>query len=371
MTTQNKKQKTKTSTGSVKKGPVKGLKHVLANPSEIVWPILRGETGSDLNDLLTEMLPEQKKIEKSISWGKLRKMSKEERLALKKESQIKDSINKSESVMNDLVLGINEVTKNLEKQNLCSIIVDSNIDPLFMIKHIVTMGQKKNIPVLLVPFLKSVTLSKINFACAAVGLKKTIESDGNSHFHKLHEKILEYAVGFTIKKETNSFEDSLVNEDCDTTDDDKKSEIVTKKIVPEPFKLSTNIYNYRSTKKERIFVPPSDDVSQLEQDESCNDFISLSSYTVPENLNDNLTQSKIKKRYIDLHNDPSETKNNNGFVSFNMDTDENNSKNKNNSSNKTNLYVPLKVKKMQGNLKRTKATKISKAVKKKIENKKQ
>lgn len=68
-------------------------------------------------------------------------------------------------------MGINAVTKSLEKQNLCSIIVDSNIDPLFMIKHIVTMGQKKNVPVLLVPFLKSVTLSKIKFACAAVGLK--------------------------------------------------------------------------------------------------------------------------------------------------------------------------------------------------------
>lgn len=69
------------------------------------------------------------------------------------------------------MLGINEVTKSLEKEKLCSIVVDSTIDPLFMIKHIVTMGEKKSVPVVLVPFLKSETLGKIGFACAAMGLK--------------------------------------------------------------------------------------------------------------------------------------------------------------------------------------------------------
>lgn len=170
-------------------------------------------------------------------------------------------------------------------------------------------------------------------------------------------------MGFTFKREINSCEDSLVNEDCDTTtDNNKTSEVVTKKIVPEPFKLSTNIYNYRSTKKERIFVPPSalnDDVSQLEQDESCNDFISLSNYTVPDNFDDNLMQSKINKRYIDLHGNKKHNNSRNDPISI---SERNNN---NNTSNKTNLYVPLKVKKIQENLKRSKATKISKNVKKK------
>lgn len=70
-----------------------------------------------------------------------------------------------------VVLGINSVTRALEKNSLCSILVDSNVEPLFMVKHIVTMSQNKEIPVLLIPFLKTVTLNKIGFASAALGIK--------------------------------------------------------------------------------------------------------------------------------------------------------------------------------------------------------
>lgn len=70
-----------------------------------------------------------------------------------------------------MIMGINIVTRALEKNNVCCVLLDANVEPPLIIKHIITMAVNKEIPVLLLPILKIVTLERIGFATTAFALK--------------------------------------------------------------------------------------------------------------------------------------------------------------------------------------------------------
>lgn len=72
-----------------------------------------------------------------------------------------------------VILGINAITRALEKNSVCCILLDANVEPPLLVKHIVVMAQNKKVPVLLLPVLKTVTLQTIGFATAALALKVT------------------------------------------------------------------------------------------------------------------------------------------------------------------------------------------------------
>lgn len=68
-------------------------------------------------------------------------------------------------------MGLNAITRSLEKNTVCCVLVDANIEPQLLIRHIITMAQNKKVPILLLPNLKANTLSTIGFASAACALK--------------------------------------------------------------------------------------------------------------------------------------------------------------------------------------------------------
>lgn len=69
-----------------------------------------------------------------------------------------------------MVMGINAVTRALEKNTVCCVLLDTNVESL-LIKHIVIMAVNKKIPVLLLPILRTVTLEKMRFPTIAFALK--------------------------------------------------------------------------------------------------------------------------------------------------------------------------------------------------------
>ena len=112
-------------------------------------------------------MPPLKRPKSSVPWSQLRKMKKEERLLIKKENQEKDEIS---PLNKSVVTGINAVTRGLERKDLCSVLLDANVESI-VVKHIITMAENENIPAVLIPFLKVVTLETIGFGSAAFALK--------------------------------------------------------------------------------------------------------------------------------------------------------------------------------------------------------
>lgn len=71
-----------------------------------------------------------------------------------------------------MVFGTNSVIRLLEKDNVSSILLDTTIANLpVVVPDIIRMTKSKNVPIFLVPFLKTVTLETVGFASGAICLK--------------------------------------------------------------------------------------------------------------------------------------------------------------------------------------------------------
>ena len=234
------------------------------------------------------------------------------------------------------------------------------------------MGKSKEVPTVLISFLKKVTLETVGFASAAIALKvllffinkynkifklpwiinkygyfqKHVQNTPEDHFYTLFKKISELATEMpSLRTPVSLFQnDSLMN---DEADDDKlsvQSEEENVEKVPKPSKVSTDVYLYRTSKKERIFEPPNTDKNKQESASAWGDFIAL---------DDN--ESVVDKKKM-----PSRF-----FGSVNRESDNHKTKKVIDKSIKSAVqYKPLKVKRLQGNESRSKATKPPKVKKK-------
>ncbi|XP_034936076.1 uncharacterized protein [Chelonus insularis] len=375
-------EKSRQSLSAVKKGPVKGLKNVLASPQEFVWPILRTEKKiKELEAILRELLP-QKRNDSKLSWAQLRGLSKDERKILRKRNSHAQTNPEKDKIFNCIIFGINAVTKALEKETVCSILLDSSVDPLFIFKHIIIMAQNKDIPVIIIPALKTLTLEKRGFASAALAIKKiAIESENSSLFLKLSTKISQLIEEFPkalgnlqIFDDKNSETVSLMEED--------NSDIVNVDVTEvKPFILEPSIYKYRISCKERVFLPSnstqsSDNISSTIEEKTSEEYISFNSENI---INKDNVDVKVlaRKRYIDELQDEEEREHEveqsidstEEFTNNNMDNTTDIIKNKGLKSRNVNLkksrkrkiphntYMPLKVKQIRKNPNRVKGKK--------------
>ncbi|CAK9812650.1 hypothetical protein ANTQUA_LOCUS7350 [Anthophora quadrimaculata] len=337
---------------SGKKLQNKGLRNVLAQPQDKFWPIVDAEKCSILQELLNRLMPAIKRPSRSIPWSQLRHMKKEERVQAKKEALVKEENVPNPEIVGSIVLGINAITRSLEKENVCCILMEANIDPHLLVKHVIHMALNKKVPILMFPKLKTVTLNTIGFATAACALKKLVMDSPDHHFYPLYTAICDIFKDIPLpKNKMQLFKDVEAPKPIISDEENMSTEEESHIPSPDPpkFTLSTNVYMYRSSRKERAFVPPGATESStgeqpaVERTEPDN-FISLSKYDFDE------YDDSIKKgmRYIDTNEDKYSKER----------------KRKVNNAPINVTYLPLKVKRLQGNPNRVKATKISKQKKK-------
>ncbi|XP_043514031.1 uncharacterized protein LOC122530799 isoform X2 [Frieseomelitta varia] len=332
---------------SAKKGSIKKLRNVLAQPQDNYWPIVDEEKCPLLEEILNKLLPTIKRPSKLIPWSQLKKLKKEERVKAKKEAlQEQENVSNSD-LANSVVLGINAITRSLEKNNICCILMDANISPPLLIRHIIHMAQNKKVPVLLLPKLKTVTLKSIGFASAACALKNVVIDSTDHYFHPLYITICDIFKDVPLpSNRLQLFKDTGLSEETISDEKDNKISVENESQVslePIKFTVSADVYMYRSSRKERSFVPPSTKENStnkpiVEETMEQNDFISLTKYNVDE------LDTSIKKntRYTHIPKNKNSKKRKIGNISANV------------------KYLPLKVKRLQGNVNRIKATKVSK-----------
>ena len=116
-------------------------------------------------------MPALKRSSVKLPWPQMRCLTKEERSAARKKAESDCNDNYNEEAAKSIVFGINAVTRQLEKEDCCTVLLDSTVNPDLLIKHIVIMANNQKVSVFVIPFLKEVTLNTVNFACAAIGLK--------------------------------------------------------------------------------------------------------------------------------------------------------------------------------------------------------
>ncbi|XP_017885461.1 uncharacterized protein LOC108628204 [Ceratina calcarata] len=333
---------------SAKKGTVKGLRNVLAQPQDNYWPVVDAEKCSLLEGLLNKLMPAIKRPTSLIPWSQLEHMKKEERAKAKKDALKEENVPNTE-IAGSIILGINAITRSLEKNNVCCVLMDANIEPQLLVKHIIHMAQNKNVPILLLPKLKIVTLNTIGYASAACALKNFVMDSVDHHFHPLYLTICDIFKEIPLSRNRlQLFKDIDATQEIVLSEEDKMSiESETDSSKPTKFTLSTDVYVYRSSCEERVFVPPSVTESKTKEpvteEVKQDDFISLGSYDFEYD-----ESMEKKKRYVNIHEDKNSKR-----------------KRKNGDDNTIDVkYLPLKVKRTQGNVNRVKGTKVSKQKKK-------
>lgn len=173
------------------------------------------------------------------------------------------------------------------------------------------------------------------------------------HFHSLYMTIYDIFEDIPspknrllLFKDVGTPEETMLNEE-DKICLENSSEVDSSESIK--FTISTDVYVYRSSRTERAFVPPGvteSTTSETTVEKMQDGFISISDYNCDE------YDASIKKnsRYINIHEDKDSEKQK-GRIGK-----------RNSSPNIT--YLPLKVKRLQGNTNRIKATKITKQKKK-------
>ncbi|XP_071628154.1 uncharacterized protein [Temnothorax longispinosus] len=359
---------------SAKKGPVKGLRNILAQPNSNFWPVINVNQYTELTKNLNTILPSIKQISNRISKHVLKNLSKEDRTLARRE--MLEAASPKPDILKFMIMGINVVTRALEKDNVCCVLLDANVEPPLIIKHIVTMAVNKKIPVLLLPILKIVTLEKMGFTAAAFALKQEVKQCPDNVCHPLYKSIAEAFEDFeapecllqrfeldeTSDKNTMC-EAKTTGMDCDT---DPKISKPEKSVT-----VFTDVYKYRSSRDKRAFIPPTvSKSSQVSQTPSA-EFIALDND--PDPVNDkNCTTIVKSKRYVNISKEEKYTEESENIEknqSFNKSKSiDNNSDSIKHTKNYTLKrrrndkpnYLSLKLKRIQGNDKRTKATKLAK-----------
>ncbi|XP_043464283.1 uncharacterized protein LOC122499826 [Leptopilina heterotoma] len=306
-----------------RKASLKGLRNVFAQPFNNYWPLLKNDQVGVLEQSLQKYLSSIQQPKTSIPWTQLRKMSKAERQAIKI-SKLKDEESTTPTSSVIFVTGINAVTRGLEKKCLNSVLLDSHVEPV-LIKHVVVMCEADNIPIVLVPFLKTVTSGTIGFKTAAFALKKEVENSTDHNLHSLHKKILELSCEFDRPKLCNPLYSEQVSMIEKTTEnivlvqDDEWRKTKTEITV------LSDIYLYRSSNEERVFIPEGDGNNSFQTSSEFIDYIPLGK-NQDSKIDKSYEISRTKKRYTTTND----------------------------------VYVPVKMKRMQGNNNRIKSTKITK-----------
>lgn len=168
------------------------------------------------------------------------------------------------------------------------------------------------------------------------------------HFHPLYVTICDIFKDIPVpNNRLQLFQDIETTEQITSDEENKinvQNELQIDSSEPSKFTISTDVYLYRSSRKERIFVPPKskEDSTKEPKNTEQNDFISVTNYDSDE------FDTNIKKntRYINIC-EKKHSKNRKDLTKIN-----------NTSSNIK--YLPLKVKRLQGNINRIKSTKVNK-----------
>lgn len=73
-----------------------------------------------------------------------------------------------------LKIGINEVSRCIEKDEIACCLIAEDVANGMIVKHLLYMTATKNIPVLILPDMRSITKRLLGFSAATLGLKVCI-----------------------------------------------------------------------------------------------------------------------------------------------------------------------------------------------------
>ncbi|VVC39357.1 50S ribosomal protein L30e-like,Ribosomal protein L7Ae/L30e/S12e/Gadd45 [Cinara cedri] len=169
----------------------------ITNPFEKFWPLLDSKESELLVNVMKKTIcKENGKLK--VNWFTLKKLPLDVR-----KCHIKDLSNKHKLINSDLraqrlvlKMGINEVSRNIEKNQIACCLIADDVSNSMISKHLLLMTAAKKVPVVILPNMRSVTKLIVGFSSAALGLKIDILNNTESSLHNLYQIVIQLSNKF-------------------------------------------------------------------------------------------------------------------------------------------------------------------------------
>ncbi|XP_069699938.1 uncharacterized protein [Periplaneta americana] len=254
LTLSEQKQK---STLSAKKNKKKDkrVRTMFASPYNPYWPVVEEDDAAEVNQLLSSALEPAKKAVIKVNWSELKKLPCAQRREARRKQQ-----GESPELRKSLLLGVNAVTRGLETTTVGCVLLAQDADPRVLVSHIPTMCGMQGVPVLVLPDLRTISNISLGFSCLALGIKKYALFSDSSHFHSLFNVVSTLSKKIPLPEPLPLFHHAM------THDSDEEEEEEEEKTQPpvnaKAMQISQDVYLYRTSKKERVFVPGKDTMAK-------------------------------------------------------------------------------------------------------------
>ncbi|KAJ2945723.1 hypothetical protein O0L34_g564 [Tuta absoluta] len=243
-TVASKLQKKKINKGKLKKT----IKNLLCRPDAVFWPAVTEDQKKRVDAVLNKYkvpLPQYKKPH----WKDLKSLPKDQR-------PIPPTIKKVEG----LIFGITKCNDAIRNGKCSGIIIESSVNPRTIVQPVLESCMDRRVPVICFDGLRKTTKSYFGIPTSCLGIKKECLEDVREVIHQLGSVML------PVKNQA-----SVNIEDVEMADD-KKNTSPMDIAEPVPFE-----YLYRTEKKSRTFVPPSEQkVERVDKQFKGQDFIEFS-----------------------------------------------------------------------------------------------
>ncbi|CAG2057031.1 unnamed protein product, partial [Timema podura] len=240
---------------SGKKQAKKGvpIRNVLSTPYSSYWPVLAETDEDELNNLLAGLLSPAKLAPSTVTRSQLSNVSskdrRDKRKQLLQENKAANLVKNAQAqqLRKYLAIGVNAVTRALENASVCCVLLAANVDPRIMVSHVPTLCAVQAVPLVITSSLRVVTRKTLGFSCIVIGLKKQVSELEQNHFYPLLERVQELSSMFS--RQEPPAESVEPNIDSPDSSIDTETEEESKPV------LYGSLYKYRSSLKERVFVP--------------------------------------------------------------------------------------------------------------------
>ncbi|KAK9883470.1 hypothetical protein WA026_001647 [Henosepilachna vigintioctopunctata] len=259
------------------------IKNVMDNPHKAYWPLISEELTS-FNEVLTKNLPRVRVKKVNVPWKVLKDISKDDRRKAREDYIKKNYPAEDVTKEENLVFGVNDVTKSLETDS-CSVVLVAEVTPRILIKHIIDLCILHKVPILVIPGMRQVLEESCGLKSIALAIKRSLPKESN--INNVIEAVQKISKKYPVDSlHLNSHKLNTLplhkEEICNITS--PPNEEVIEKIGET--KLS-DYYLHRQSLSERVFIPNSENTHRKRRQELINDVISITSETDNSNICDN------------------------------------------------------------------------------------
>ncbi|KAK9752719.1 Ribosomal protein L7Ae/L30e/S12e/Gadd45 family [Popillia japonica] len=241
-------EKRQKSTLRGKKAKKSTVKNVLTSPYTHYWPLLKKEDDVNLKAILKSNLATIRKTKPNIPWEEIKQIPKEQRRAYRARLSEIDHSGARNITSKSIYLGINEVTKIIEKDEAISVLLANDVEPHLMIKHIIDLCILKLVPILVVSNFKEFLKQVLGISAAAIAFAKDVVD--NEKNETIIQAINRIFLSYPIPTGHACFNNENLN--FLTTSHTNEHNIHTKQD------LNVDVYLYRDDKSSgRVFIPRS------------------------------------------------------------------------------------------------------------------